>query len=165
MPALTAGTTAPEFSAKTTDGKPFALKDALALGPVVLAFFKVSCPTCQYTFPFLQRLFQAYKNQGVLLIGVSQNEAADTSMFAKQYGISFPIVLDDTKRFPISNAYGLASVPTLFWISPEGEIELVSVGWNRKDFEEINRRMADVGKQAALSAFQSGEEVRDFRAG
>jgi len=56
-------------------------------------------------------------------------------------------------------------VPTLFWISPEGEIELVSVGWNRKDFEEINRRMADVGKQAALSAFQSGEEVRDFRAG
>jgi peroxiredoxin len=165
MPALTAGTTAPEFFAKTTDGKPFALKDALAHRPVVLAFFKVSCPTCQYTFPFLQRLFQAYKNQGVLLIGVSQNEAADTAMFAKQYGVSFPIVLDDTKRFPISNAYGLASVPTLFWISPEGEIELVSVGWNRKDFEEINRRMADVGKQAALSAFQSGEEVRDFRAG
>jgi peroxiredoxin len=165
MPALAAGTKAPEFSAKTLDGKNFELNEALLRGPVLLAFFKVSCPTCQYTFPFLQRLFEAYKNKGFTLIGVSQNEASDTVTFAKQFGVKFSIVLDDTKRFPVSNAYGLTSVPTLFWISSEREIELTSVGWSRKDFEEINRRMAEIGKQPALPPFQPGEEVRDFRAG
>jgi peroxiredoxin len=165
MAVLTAGTKAPDFSAKMLDGKSFSLKEALGNGPVVLAFFKVSCPTCQYAFPFLQRLFEAYRNRGVRLIGVSQNDASDTAAFAKQYGVKFPIVLDDTKRFPISNTYGLTNVPTLFWVSPEGEIELVSAGWNRKDFEEINRRISDVGKVPLLPPFQPGEEVRDFRAG
>ena len=77
MAALTPGSTAPDFSLNTLDGKKFSLKEALLRGPVVLAFFKVSCPTCQYAFPFLERLFQAYKNQGVTLIGVSQNPAED----------------------------------------------------------------------------------------
>jgi len=53
MTALATGTKAPEFELKTLDGKKFSLRDELANGPVVLAFFKVSCPTCQYTFPFL----------------------------------------------------------------------------------------------------------------
>lgn len=165
MAVLTEGAAAPDFSAQTLDGKSFSLKESLANGPVVLAFFKVSCPTCQYAFPFLQRLFEAYKNQGVLLIGVSQNEASDTNMFVEQYGVKFPIVLDDTKRFPVSNAYGLTNVPTLFWVSSVGEIELVSSGWNRKDFEAINLRIAETGKLPLLPPFQPGEEVRDFRAG
>ena len=56
MTALATGTRAPEFELKTLDGKKFTLRDELAHGPVALAFFKVSCPTCQYTFPFLERL-------------------------------------------------------------------------------------------------------------
>src|SRR5215831_5120833 len=98
MAALTTGTKAPDFSLQAMDGSMFSLREALGNGPVVLAFFKVSCPTCQYAFPFLQRLFEAYRNRGVRLIGVSQNDASDTAAFAKQYGVKFPIVLDDTKR-------------------------------------------------------------------
>ena len=68
MVTLTAGKTAPDFSLKTLDGKDFSLKSALAQGPVVLAFFKVSCPTCQYAFPYFERLFQSYKNKGATLL-------------------------------------------------------------------------------------------------
>ena len=83
MAALATGTRAPEFELKTLDGKRFSLSEELARGPVVLAFFKVSCPTCQYAMPFLERLYRVYKNKGVTLVGISQNDANETAAFGK----------------------------------------------------------------------------------
>jgi peroxiredoxin len=165
MVTLTAGTTAPDFSLTTLDGKPFALKSALAQGPVMLAFFKVSCPTCQYAFPFYERMFQSYKNKGITFVGVSQNDAEDTADFAKQFGVTFPVLLDDTNSYPVSNAYGLTNVPTLFWIAQDGEIEVASIGWVKSDYETVNRKLAETGKVPAAALFKPGEEVRDYKAG
>ena len=165
MAALAVGTKAPGFELKTMDGKRFSLSDELAQGPVVLAFFKVSCPTCQYAFPFLERLHQAYGQKGVALVGVSQNDARDTAAFVKEFGVTFPVLLDDTRSYPASNAYGLTNVPTLFWVAPDGEIEISSVGWVKADFDQINRKMAEAGKAAPAAVFKPGEDVRDFRAG
>lgn len=165
MTALAAGTTAPAFELKTLDGKQFSLNDSLARRPVVLVFFKVSCPTCQYALPFYERLYKAYGRTGVTLAGVSQNDAKETAAFNQEFGVTFPVLLDDTRSYPVSNAYGLTNVPTIFWIAQDGEIEVSSVGWLKADFEEINRRMADVGKIAPAAMFKPGEDVRDFRAG
>jgi peroxiredoxin len=165
MAALPAGTKAPEFELKTLDGKKFVLGEELARGPVVLVFFKVSCPTCQYALPFFDRLYKAYGHKGVTLVGVSQNDAKDTAAFIQQFGIKFPVLLDDTSTYPVSNAYGLTNVPTIFWIAPDGEIEVSSVGWVKPDFEQINRKMAETGKVVIAGLFKPGEDVRDFRAG
>jgi len=165
MAALTTGTKAPEFELKTLDGKLFSLNGERARGPVVLAFFKVSCPTCQYAFPFLERLYKAYGHKGVTLVGVSQNDAKDTAAFVKAFGITFPLLLDDTDSYPVSNAYGLTNVPSIFWIAQHGEIEVSSVGWLMADFEEINRRMAEAGKTAPAAVFGQGESVKAFQAG
>ena len=165
MAALTVGTKAPDFALKAMDGKRFSLQEELGSGPVVLAFFKVSCPTCQYAFPFLERLHKAYGQKGVKLLGVSQNNAKDTAAFAKEFGVRFPILLDEIDEYPVSNAYGLTNVPTIFWIAADGEIEVSSVGWVKGDFAEINRRMAEAGKLAPAAVFKPGEDVRDFRAG
>src|SRR4249920_3860306 len=165
MAALATGTRAPEFELKTLDGKRFSLSEELARGPVVLAFFKVSCPTCQYAMPFLERLYKAYKNKGVSLVGVSQNDVKETVAFCKDFGVTFPMLLDDTRTYPVSNAYGLTNVPTIFWIAEDGEIEVSSVGWVKADFELINRKMAEFGKAAPAAMFTPGEDVRDFRAG
>src|SRR5271156_831453 len=116
MAALTAGTKAPEFELKAMDGRRFVLRDELARGPAVLAFFKVSCPTCQYAFPFLERLNQAYGRKNVALVGVSQNDASKTAAFTKEFGVTFPVLLDSAEAYPVSNAYGLTNVPTIFWI-------------------------------------------------
>jgi len=165
MTALAKGAKAPEFELKTLNGKPFALSDALARGPVVLAFFKVSCPTCQYAFPFFERLHKAYGAKGITLVGVSQNDATETAAFIKDFGITFPMLLDDTRSYPASNAYGLTNVPTVFWVAQDGEIEVSSVGWVKADFQEINRRMAEAGKITPAVVIAPGEDVRDFRAG
>jgi peroxiredoxin len=165
MAALATGTKAPEVQLKTLDGQSFSLSEALAHGPLVLVFFKVSCPTCQYALPFFDRLYRAYGNRGVALVGVSQNEAKETAAFARQFGVTFPILLDDTHTYPASNAYGLTNVPTVFWVAEDGEIEVSSVGWVRADFEQINRRIAERGKISPASVFQAEERVLDFRAG
>jgi peroxiredoxin len=165
MAALALGAKAPDFSLKSLDGKRFSLADELARGPVVLAFFKVSCPTCQYAFPFLERLHKAYGHKGVRLVGISQNDAKETAAFIKDFKLTFPVLLDDTRSYPVSNAYGLTNVPTIFWLAQDGEIEVSSVGWLKADFEEINRRMAEAGKSAPAAMFRPGEDVRDFRAG
>lgn len=165
MTALATGTRAPDFALKTLDGKRFSLSEELARGPVVLAFFKVSCPTCQYAFPYLERLYKTYANKGIAILGVSQNDAKETAAFAKDFGVTFPLLLDDTRSYPVSNAYGLTNVPTIFWIAQDGEIEVSSVGWVKADFESINRKIAEAGKLAPAVMFRAGEEVRDFRAG
>lgn len=165
MAALTAGTQAPEVSLPTVDGSKFAWQDALKKGPVVAAFFKVSCPVCQYAFPFLERLHQAYGDKKIAIIGVSQDDAAKSKAFMSEYGVTFPVLLDDPNGYAISNAYGLTNVPTVFFIAPDGEIELSSVGWVKKDMELLNRKLAEIDKSPATPLFKPGDDVRDFRAG
>ena len=160
MAALNPGTTAPDFTLPTMDGKQFSLREALARGPVLAAFFKISCPTCQYAFPFLQRIYQAHGNKNVTIVGISQNEKKDTAAFLKQYGVTFPILLDDTRTYPVSNAYGLTNVPTIFWIAHDGEIEISSVGWSRKDVEEFNQRAAGVSSNGLKPAVPPGRTGR-----
>jgi peroxiredoxin len=165
MAALTVGTKAPDFEVRAMDGRRFVLRDELALGPVVLVFFKVSCPTCQYALPFLERLERAYGHTGVRIIGVTQNDPKQTAAFTKEFGISFPVLLDEMDRYPVSNAYGLTNVPTLFWIAQGGQIEVSSVAWVKADFEEVGRKMAAARNLPPASVFKAGEDVRDFRAG
>ena len=165
MKALAAGAKAPEFALQAMDGQKFSLQDAIANSPAVLVFFKVSCPTCQYALPFYERLHKAYGRNGVTLVGVSQNTANETAAFAKEFGITFPVLLDEMGAYPASNAYGLTNVPSIFWVAQDGEIELSSVGWLKADFEAINRKMAETRKVSPFAVFRLGEEVRDFRAG
>ena len=165
MVALTAGTSAPDFKLQTMDGKQFSLRDGLMRGPVVAAFFKISCPVCQYAFPFLERIYKAQGGKNVTIVGVSQNEKKDTAAFAKEYGVTFPILLDDTKTYPVSNAYGLTNVPTIFWIAQDGEIEVSSVGWDRKEIEEISRKAAKINDGGPKPVFRSDEQVPDYRPG
>jgi peroxiredoxin len=163
MSALTVGTRAPDFTLPTMDGKQFSLKNALARGPVLAAFFKISCPVCQFAFPFIERIYQAHRN--VTIVGVSQNDKKATEGFIKEYGITFPVLLDDTNSYPASNAYGLTNVPSLFWIAPDGEIEVSSVGWMRKEIEEINQKAGEASGEKQRTIFRPDEDLPEFRAG
>jgi peroxiredoxin len=165
MPALDVGVRAPEFSLPTVDGRTVSLADELKKGPVLLAFFKVGCPVCQYAFPFYERMYRANRGAGVSFIGVSQDNAKDTKKFLKGFGVTFPVALDDPANYAISNAYGLTNVPTIFYIDPSGEIEISSVSWSKADVESINGRLAERRQQSPPVLWRKGDDVRDFRAG
>ena len=165
MAALTAGTHAPEISLPAMDGSRFSLQDALQRGPVLAAFFKVSCPVCQYTFPYLERLHKSYGDKKITIVGISQNDRRDTTAFLKEYGITFRILLDDPNGYAVSNTYGLTNVPTLFLIGQDGRIEITSVGWVKQEVEDVNRKLAGAQQTPPLPLFQPGEEISDFRPG
>lgn len=165
MAAIEAGKAAPSFSLPLLSGGTFSLADALKQGPVVLAFFKISCPVCQFTFPYLERIHKAVKGKNVGIVGVSQNSKEDTAVFARQYGLSFPIALDDPRQYPASNAYGLTNVPTVFYIAPDHEIEVSSVGWSKADIEQIARKIGEETRLARVDVIHAGEDVAAFKAG
>ena len=165
MAALEPGVRAPQFELPAMDGSKYSLQDALTRGPVVAVFFKISCPVCQYALPFYERIYKAYGKGKLSIIAISQNEKKDTLDFMKKHGLTLPMLLDDTKTFPASNAYALTNVPTVFWISEDGEIEISSVGWSRQEFEQIVGKAASANGQSPKPIFQSSETVADFRAG
>ncbi len=166
MPALDAGVVAPEFTLPTVGGKQVSLKDALQKGPVLLAFFKVSCPVCQYAFPFYERVFQSNRSDNVTVLGISQDDAKKTKAFLEEYGVTFPVAIDDgSKGYATSNAYGLTNVPTAFLIAPSGEIEVSSIGWSKRDVEAIQQRLADYRNQKPAPIWRGGESVQEFRGG
>ncbi len=165
MTALREGTKAPDFSLPAMDGSALSLQAALLQGPVVAAFFKISCPVCQYTFPYLERLHKAYGSQKATILGISQDDKTNTAAFLRQYGVTFPALLDDPAAYVVSNAYGLTNVPSWFFIVPDGEIKISSVGWVKADIEDLNRRLADANHTSLRRLFHPGESVRDSQPG
>jgi peroxiredoxin len=166
MPALEAGVQAPEIELQYLDGRKFSLKEERKKGPVVAVFFKVSCPVCQMALPYLDRIYKAYAKGGAFtFVGVSQDNAADTKAFNRQYNISFPVLLDPAGKYPVSNAYKLTNVPTTFLISPEGEIDFATVSWSKADVEQLNRRLAAQSDVSATQIFQPGENVSEYKPG
>lgn len=153
---LDAGSRAPGFRLPLLAGGEATLTDLLSRGPVLLAFFKVTCPVCQLTFPFLERLHSA----GTLAIyGISQNDDEDTREFNHQFGVTFPMLLDaEEGGFPVSNAFGISSVPTVFLIERDGTISRVIEGWRKKEIEWL-------GAKAGAVPFRQGENVPEWKAG
>jgi peroxiredoxin len=151
-----AGSPAPAFRLKRLDGGESTLADLVAKGPVLLAFFKVTCPVCQLTFPFLERIHAA----GTLpIVGISQNCPEDTTEFAAEFGVTFPLLLDEQdENFPASNAYGISSVPTMFLLEPGGCISRVAEGWSRADIESLAAR-------AGVTAIRPEDNVPAWKAG
>lgn len=147
---LAEGTVAPDFSLGD-----WTLSQALRKGPVLLAFFKISCPTCQLTFPFLQRLNGSAALQ---IVPISQDNRAGTSQFQDRFGISMPVELDPAPAYPASNLYGLQNVPSLFLIEPDGVISMAVNGFSKRHLESL-------GERFSTPLFHPGEDVPAFRPG
>lgn len=158
MTHIVAGNTAPGFSLKSLDNKEYALADLLKRGPVVAAFFKISCPVCQFTFPFLERLYKSYGGSDVTFVGISQDDARSTKSFAAEYGVTFPLVMDE-KDYPASSAYGLTNVPTIFLIDTDGTVKVSIMGFDKRDLETIAAALAERRKIGLTPLFRPDEII------
>lgn len=135
MSPLKAGEMAPDFMLSGPDGTSFALS-ALRTAPTLLVFYKNTCPTCILTLPFVQRLYERVEGSEVRFWGISQDSAEETRVFGEQYGITFPL-LPDASGYPVSNAYGITNVPTLFLVEGDGSIARTHQGFSQTDLESL----------------------------
>jgi peroxiredoxin len=164
MSKIQVGQTAPGFALESVGGQQLSLAEALKKGPVVAAFFKIACPVCQFTFPFIERLFKAYGGDRVTFLGISQDDAAATREFCEEYGVTFPALLDP-EDYPASNEYGLTNVPTYYLISPQGKVEIASVGFTKKALEQISEWLARFLRRPAVPVFLPGEIIPESKPG
>ncbi|MEQ1474568.1 MAG: TlpA disulfide reductase family protein, partial [Candidatus Acidiferrum sp.] len=136
----------------------------LERGPVLVSFFKVSCPVCQFTFPFLERLYKRYGSEDITFLGISQDNAKASKEFADEYGVTFPVLLD-AEGYPASNAYGLTNVPTTFLIDTDGAVKLTGFGFNKKEMEGLAAELSSRRHIPLAALFRADESVPDNRPG
>lgn len=120
------GHPAPEFTLQTLDGESLSLSD-LKGQAVVLNFWASWCGPCRAEMPELERAYRENADGGLVVLGVNQGEQqAIAADFARQFDLTFPIVLD--QRLLVSNAYQSNSLPTTFFIDRDGIIREHVIG-------------------------------------
>lgn len=123
-------------------------------GPVVVAFFKTTCPVCQMTAPKVR----AIADGGARVIAVGQDPRPTLVAYRDRFDQPVPTV-SETAPYPVSTAFGVAAVPTLFLVGPDGVIVDAVGGWDREGWN----RVATAAGGAPVSA--DGDGLPPFRPG
>jgi peroxiredoxin len=156
---LEAGSKAPDFKLRNLSGGETSLEELLPNAPLLLAFFKVTCPVCQLTFPFLDRVYRERTSASMEIYGISQDEADWTRDFNERFGVTFPVLLDTSKNhYAASSAYGLTTVPSLFLIERDG-----TISWSLEGFSK--REIQALAAKAGVNPFRADENVPEWKAG
>ena len=112
---------APDFEVETFDGETLRLSD-LNGKVVVLNFWASWCPPCRWEMPFFETMWQEYRDQGVVFVGIAMSDTLENvKAFAEESGVTYPVGLDTTTE--IARAYEVLSLPTTFFIGKDGNIE------------------------------------------
>lgn len=123
-----AGSTAPDFTLDLLDGGRLTLSE-LQGHPVVLNVWATWCYPCRQEMPAIEKVYQRYKEMGLVVIGLnltSLDSESDVGAFAREFGLTFPIVLD--RDGSVSARYQFPGLPTTFFIDRSGIIHSIIVG-------------------------------------
>jgi peroxiredoxin len=123
-------------------------------GPVVLAFFKTTCPVCQMAASKVQALAES----GVRVVAVGEDAPAEIRSYADRHGQKVT-TLSETAPYPASDAFGIDTVPTLFRVDEDGIVGDAVVSWDRDAWN----RFAEAAGGAAVS--EEGDGLPPFRPG
>jgi thiol-disulfide isomerase/thioredoxin len=127
---------APPFLAlKTLNGTE--LDPASVQGKVVVVnFWATWCGPCKEEMPSLQRLQQAFSPDEVVVLAITTDQQAEAmNAFARNLGLSFPILLDESKE--VSAAFGVRGLPTTVILGPDGRAVGRAVGPRQWDGTQV----------------------------
>ena len=120
---------------------PFQLKDVVGKKVILLDFVTYSCINCQRTFPYLNKWYEEYKDDGLLIVGIHTPEFAfehdinNVRAAAAKFGLKFPLVLDN--EYATWNAYGNQYWPRKYLIDIHGNIVYDHIGEGNYDETEV----------------------------
>jgi Peroxiredoxin len=133
-----------DFTLKDLNGKDVTLSEIDGL--IILDFWATWCPPCKVEIPFLVEFYDNYKNRGLTVIGVSA-ESHETlidykeNLAATGTNITYLILVDSDRE--VSKMFGIKSIPTTFFISPEGKLLKKEVGFSEEFVPEFQKLIED----------------------
>lgn len=124
-----------DFTLSDLQGKQWRLRDLR--GKVVLVnFWATWCPPCRKEMPDLQSLYQKYKDQGFVVLSISDEEAAKVQPFIAERKITYPILLDPGRK--VNDTFMVEGIPKSFVYNREGKLVAQSIDMRTRDqFQEM----------------------------
>ncbi len=123
------------FTLTDLRGKTWTLRDLR--GKVVLVnFWATWCPPCRKEMPDLETLYRRFGPQGLVILGISDEEAAKVKPFIEQQKVTYPVLLDPGRR--VNELFQIEGIPKTFIYDREGKIVAQSIDMRtQKQFLEM----------------------------
>jgi cytochrome c biogenesis protein CcmG, thiol:disulfide interchange protein DsbE len=110
---------------------------------VVVDFWASWCVPCRRSFPWLDEMQHKYGDEGLVVIGVNEDDAAgDAEDFLRDYPVSFRIVRD--REGALARQFDLLAMPSSYVLDRNGEIAARHLGFKsarQEEYEETLRRL------------------------
>jgi peroxiredoxin len=134
----------PDFTLKDLHGRAVSLSQFRGK-VVILNLWMTTCPPCKKEMPMLQQLQKKYANQGVVVVGISADEKANTAAsFARTLGVTYPLLIHPALMISESEQqkFGLLGLPTTYILDKTGSVRKKVIGF--LDKEDIEQALEEV---------------------
>jgi peroxiredoxin len=113
-----------EFTLSDLQGKVWRLQDLR--GKVVLVnFWATWCPPCRKEMPDIQALYEKYKDQGFVVLAISDEDVAKVQPFIAEKKIGYPVLLDPGDK--VNQTFKIQGIPKSFVYDREGKLVAQSI--------------------------------------
>jgi peroxiredoxin len=119
-----------DFTLADLHGKSWHLQDLR--GKVVLVnFWATWCPPCRKEMPDLQALYDKFKDQGLVVLAISDEEAAKVTPFIAERKIGYPVLLDPGRK--VNESFIVEGIPKSFVYDRNGKMVAQSIDMRTKN--------------------------------
>ena len=105
---------------------------------MIIDFWATWCPPCRAEIPGFVKLYEQYKDKGLLIVGISLDQGGDAKQkvkdFIKNFNISYPIMMGNSEV--VKKFGGIRAIPTTFIVNKKGEIVKKIIGYRDESFFE-----------------------------
>jgi peroxiredoxin len=135
---FTAGQRGPAFRLRTFPRDGHASLEEFKGNLLILNFWATWCAPCTLEMPTLETLWLAYRERGLIVLGVSVDRGAPRRLlepYLAHQRLTFPILLDPELK--TAGAWRVTSLPATFIVKPGGEVAGIAVGPREWDSAEM----------------------------
>jgi peroxiredoxin len=112
------------FTLKDLHGAKWTLRE-LAGKVVIVNFWATWCPPCRKEMPDLEALYQKFKDQGFVVLAISDEEAEKVKAFIAQEKVTYPILLDPGRK--VNKLFQIEGIPNSFVYARSGKLVAQSI--------------------------------------
>jgi peroxiredoxin len=118
-----------DFTLAEPDGKAWSLKEQRGK-VVVVNFWATWCPPCRKEMPDLDSLYQQFKDQGLVILAISDEPAGTVKPFVVQERVTYPILLDPEGK--VHQQFQVGGIPKTFVYDRTGKLVAQSIDMRTK---------------------------------